>query len=400
MKWGIAASAVLLLFALAAWTLMYGKPAGRTAPKVEEEFHAPTIGLAGASNDQNLSSDELKKAGENRDNMVTANLGGYPKSLSPEKIAEFANAVKTSADVPAPAATAAIVTSPPTTAQQQWLDATNPLVCVLEVNGQAVACPVAMLSSAPVQVLQLETNDHPWMLIWCQQSQTLSAYSRQVSDLPLTFRASNLHCQGDLVLVDSDSESQWLQLLGTAISGQFSGERLNRLAIGLMSWKSWQDISPQSHLAWSSTWQPFDGDTQPPQFQPTADWGMGFVNEHSQAFIMWNKTLAEGLQLSSLADLNLAAFHDPARGGVVACARAREIVELEYVKGGAADQTGYNPKQSPIRLPSGEFVMYPAGSWLHDLTASTDPKSRLPQLFPWWTSKQTWEAFHGTAGGQ
>ncbi len=415
MKWGIAASAILLLAILCAWTLIYGKPAGRTAPKVEQEFHKPSISLGGASNDAGQEVLELSNS-TNKDAKLPAqpfDLGGYPQTLSSPRLSELAAQIVPSAHS-AQDQSLNVNAALPTPAQLDWLDRTNPLVCGLSFQSTAIACPISHLDLNESLVLQIETKGHAWMLTWCADSQTLIAYERTVEGIPLDFRGSSQRCLGNTILTDADSESQWSQLLGTALKGQFSGTKLKRIPVTIVNWNSWLQSYPQSHLLGTTT----DIETLPSTdtptegFKPESDWGLAFINESSSTHVLWSDVSAQRAKNVSLGDLNLIAIFDDRRQQITTVVRPRDIAELKASPtnspseslpknvqssvGDTAKTRSATDVAAPVKLPSGEQVFYPRGEWWDDLTADSPVTTKLPQLFPIYTRQSVWSKFHPT----
>lgn len=413
MKWGFAASAILLLLGLSVWTLLYGKPAGRTAPKVEEEFHKPSISLGGASNDENVDSIELAKTDDATTSSAPSpiNLGVYPRPMSSARLNELAAQI-----APAETGISDLVLNTtathPTPEQREWLDQHNPLVCGLTFQNTSIACPLPILTGAgQSRLLQLETNGQAWLLAWCAESQTLVAYERTVEGITLNFRSSSLRCLGNSIFVDSDSESQWCTILGTALKGQLAGSKLKRIPLTVATWNSWRKTYVDSHVIWATSENPtLASDTLVElAFQPEDDWGLGFATATQSSYLSWQEVAAVGTKTVNVGPIRLAAFYDQNRNQITTVLLTQDLEEIEFSRPTAtgnslndspmttatAETKDESTKQeSPVKLPSGERLCYPRGEWWEDLIAETPVETKLPQLFPIYTRKAVWSKFH------
>ena len=71
-------------------------------------------------------------------------------------------------------------------------------------------------------------------------------YGREVDGQMLTFGVSGKLILNNLVMFDDQTDSEWSQAYGTAISGPLEGTELDLVASRLMSWQAWRVLYPDT----------------------------------------------------------------------------------------------------------------------------------------------------------
>ena len=71
-------------------------------------------------------------------------------------------------------------------------------------------------------------------------------YGRQVDGDTLTFGVSGKLILNNLVMFDDESDSEWSQAYGRAISGPKEGVVLDLIPSRLMAWEAWKELYPQT----------------------------------------------------------------------------------------------------------------------------------------------------------
>lgn len=71
-------------------------------------------------------------------------------------------------------------------------------------------------------------------------------YGREVDGQLLTFGVSGKLILNNLVMFDDQTDSEWSQAYGAAVSGPLEGEELELVASRLMSWEAWKGLYPDT----------------------------------------------------------------------------------------------------------------------------------------------------------
>ena len=71
-------------------------------------------------------------------------------------------------------------------------------------------------------------------------------YGRQVEGETLTFGVSGKLILNNLVMFDDQTDSEWSQAYGRAISGPKEGAVLDLIPSRLMAWEAWKELYPQT----------------------------------------------------------------------------------------------------------------------------------------------------------
>jgi hypothetical protein len=84
----------------------------------------------------------------------------------------------------------------------------------------------------------------PIAVTWCPICASGVVYVRGVDDRRLTFGTAGKLADDALVMYDRETESEWKQPLGKAISGSLEGRELESIPAPLMSWRQFRDAYP------------------------------------------------------------------------------------------------------------------------------------------------------------
>ena len=74
-------------------------------------------------------------------------------------------------------------------------------------------------------------------------------YARTAAGKPLTFVVSGLLWENSLVMLDLQTQSQWSHLLGEAMQGPLTGQRLEMLPSTMTDWRTWRERYPKTTVA-------------------------------------------------------------------------------------------------------------------------------------------------------
>ena len=73
-------------------------------------------------------------------------------------------------------------------------------------------------------------------------------YGREVNGELLTFGVSGKLILNNLIMFDDQTDSEWSQAFGTALSGPLEGTELELVASRLMSWEAWKALYPDTRV--------------------------------------------------------------------------------------------------------------------------------------------------------
>lgn len=114
----------------------------------------------------------------------------------------------------------------------------------LEIDGQAKVYPVQILNWH--EVVNDSSGGMDFSVTYCPLCGTGIAFSGTDVSAGIRFGVSGLLYNSDVLLYDLSTESLWSQILGMAISGERSGERLVKLPLEHTTWEAWRDKHPKS----------------------------------------------------------------------------------------------------------------------------------------------------------
>lgn len=120
------------------------------------------------------------------------------------------------------------------------------MVVAVEVAGDARAYPVRILDWH--EIVNDAVGGRPVAVTWCPLCGTGLAFDRTVDDRTLTFRVSGSLYKNDLVMVDRETGTHWVQLEGRALAGDLKGRRLEPHPTDLVPWAAWRELHPDGRV--------------------------------------------------------------------------------------------------------------------------------------------------------
>ncbi|MDX1379229.1 MAG: DUF3179 domain-containing protein [Anaerolineales bacterium] len=127
---------------------------------------------------------------------------------------------------------------------QEWPP--EELVIGVEINGQARAYPIRLLSSH--EIVNDVIGGEPVAVTWCPLCFSALVFNRIVDGRELTFGVSGYLYHNNLVMYDHQTNTFWSQLLGQAIRGAQRRTFLEARPSVLMSWSEWQADHPHTTI--------------------------------------------------------------------------------------------------------------------------------------------------------
>lgn len=111
-------------------------------------------------------------------------------------------------------------------------------------NGVAKAFPTRILNWH--EIVNDEFRGDPVVISYCPLCGTGMAFSAEIEGRNLDFGVSGLLYNSDLLLYDRYSLSLWSQIKGEAVSGTYTGTRLEQLPASHTTWRDWLERHPDT----------------------------------------------------------------------------------------------------------------------------------------------------------
>ncbi len=112
-------------------------------------------------------------------------------------------------------------------------------------NGEARAYPLAILN---YHEIVNEEFDGPLLVTYCPLCGSGVTAERRVAGEETTFGVSGKLWRSDLVMYDALTNSLWSQILGTAIRGERTGDRLTLVPSTITTWGQWRSDHPGTRV--------------------------------------------------------------------------------------------------------------------------------------------------------
>ena len=113
-------------------------------------------------------------------------------------------------------------------------------------SGQAYAYPIKMLNLH--EIVNDVIDGIPVLISYCPLCASGVVYSRELGEQELLFGNTSALYESDLVMYDHETGSYWFQVLGEAIVGPLSGQRLTLLPSSTIEWGNWKDLHPDTKI--------------------------------------------------------------------------------------------------------------------------------------------------------
>jgi len=121
-------------------------------------------------------------------------------------------------------------------------DADDEMIVVESDDEATRAYPIRILSYH--EIVNDSVDGRPIAVMWCPICWSAAVYDRRVNGRTLTFGVSGKLADDALVLYDRESDTEWQQSTGTAISGELDGARLDVLPAATLTWERFRERYP------------------------------------------------------------------------------------------------------------------------------------------------------------
>jgi hypothetical protein len=120
------------------------------------------------------------------------------------------------------------------------------LVLGLHIGTEARAYPLAMIFGRPNEVVNDTVGGQHVLVTFCGKCTDAVAYSPEVGGRVLTFVSTGQTWQENMVMVDRETNTLWVQMLGLAKQGPLKGTRLRQLPAVWTTWGNWRQRHPET----------------------------------------------------------------------------------------------------------------------------------------------------------
>lgn len=111
---------------------------------------------------------------------------------------------------------------------------------------EAFAYPVKILNYH--EIASHTVNGRPIMATYCPLCQSGVVYDRTVDGEVLLFGNTSALYESDMVMLDHQTGSYWVQVSGHAVVGSLTGAQLEPLPSQMSSWAQWQMLYPETQV--------------------------------------------------------------------------------------------------------------------------------------------------------
>jgi hypothetical protein len=116
------------------------------------------------------------------------------------------------------------------------------------VRGEARAYPINMLAAPKQELLNDTLGGDEIAVTWCGLCEVGVVYDRRVEDRTLSFFLPGSVWRENMVMEDSETNTQWSQALGKAMKGPLTDRKLTIVPSVVTDWASWETSHPETTL--------------------------------------------------------------------------------------------------------------------------------------------------------
>jgi len=120
------------------------------------------------------------------------------------------------------------------------------LVLGVVAGGEARAYPINMLTGPRREIINDTLGGDPIAATWCNLCHDAVVYRRKTGGRVLTFCVSGTLWKSNLVMMDVETDSQWVNITGRAIKGEMKDAELESIPSDILTWKAWLEDHPDT----------------------------------------------------------------------------------------------------------------------------------------------------------
>lgn len=125
------------------------------------------------------------------------------------------------------------------------------LVLGLKINGEIKAYPLFILVWH--EIVNDVVGGVPVAVTYCPLCFTNQVFERTVNGQVTEFGTSGKLYNSNLVMYDRNTDSQWSQAMGVAITGELTGYSLTRVPFDVAKWSDWKTLYPDTVVLTTKT---------------------------------------------------------------------------------------------------------------------------------------------------
>ncbi len=116
----------------------------------------------------------------------------------------------------------------------------------VELNGEARAYALNSMTTPAQHIVNDTLGGVPIAVTWCDVCESPLVFSRKVADRVLTFVVLGKQLNDNMIMVDLETNTTWVQLIGEGEGGALSGASLDQIAAIWTDWKTWRRAHPDT----------------------------------------------------------------------------------------------------------------------------------------------------------
>ena len=125
------------------------------------------------------------------------------------------------------------------------------LVIGIDINGEQKAYPLFIMVWH--EIVNDNVGEIPVAVTYCPLCFTNQVFDRTIDGKITEFGTSGKLYNSNLVMYDRNTDSQWSQALGMAITGQMTGQTLKRIPFDVARWSDWKSLYPDTLVLTTDT---------------------------------------------------------------------------------------------------------------------------------------------------
>ena len=126
-----------------------------------------------------------------------------------------------------------------------WLDNRDIVLGYVD-EGEAYAYPVNILNFH--ELVSQTVNGRPIIVTYCPLCRSGVVYDRTLNGEVLLFGNTSALYESDMVMLDHQTGSYWVQISGKAVVGRLTGAQLEALPSQMNTWEQWQAQYPETKV--------------------------------------------------------------------------------------------------------------------------------------------------------
>jgi len=127
----------------------------------------------------------------------------------------------------------------------------NDIVIGLQINGETKAYPLFILVWH--EIVNDIVGDVPVAVTYCPLCFTNQVFERTINGEITEFGTSGKLYNSNLVMYDRNTDSQWSQAIGMAITGELTSHVLKRVPFDVAKWSDWKTLYPETLVLTTNT---------------------------------------------------------------------------------------------------------------------------------------------------